>query len=159
MKHRIKKIIKRTKSNVYVLHWVLEFSTEWATECSKTVVTLANHKRIRQSTEPIKTRSKHVSSAKREKISASKSRLILTWLLIVARSGASFLANRIAQVCKTNYFSILKCFFLSLQAGLDLLSVGHMLADVVAIIGKLSHEQNAFSVGRRALFSLLCNLN
>ena len=50
-------------------------------------------------------------------------------------------------------------FFLSLQAGLDLLSVGHMLADVVAIIGKLSHEQNAFSVGRRALFSLLCNLN
>ena len=26
--------------------------------------------------------------------------------------------------------------FLSLQAGLDLLSVGHMLADVVAIIGK-----------------------
>lgn len=34
-------------------------------------------------------------------------------------------------------------FFLSLQAGLDLLSVGHMLADVVAIIGKLSHQQNA----------------
>lgn len=26
---------------------------------------------------------------------------------------------------------------------MDLLSVGHMLADVVAIIGKLSHQQNA----------------
>ena len=46
------------------------------------------------------------------------------------------------------------CFFLSLQAGLDLLSVGHMLADVVAIIGKFPHQQNAVSVGRRALVSL-----
>ena len=47
------------------------------------------------------------------------------------------------------------CFFLiSLQAGLDLLSVGHMLADVVAIIGKLSHQQNA-----AAAFSRASNLN
>jgi len=35
--------------------------------------------------------------------------------------------------------------FLSLQAGLDLLSVGHMLADVVAIIGKFLHQQNTIS--------------
>ncbi|XP_020602447.1 NADH dehydrogenase [ubiquinone] iron-sulfur protein 2, mitochondrial-like [Orbicella faveolata] len=30
-------------------------------------------------------------------------------------------------------------------AGLDLLSVGHMLADVVAIIGKFLHQQNTIS--------------
>ena len=39
--------------------------------------------------------------------------------------------------------------FLSFQAGLDLLSVGHMLADVVAIIGKLSHQQNAIAIFSR----------
>jgi len=39
--------------------------------------------------------------------------------------------------------------FLSFQAGLDLLSVGHMLADVVAIIGKLSHQQNAIGIFSR----------
>ena len=35
---------------------------------------------------------------------------------------------------------------LSLQAGLDLLSVGHMLADVVAIIGKLLPQQNIIAL-------------
>ena len=46
--------------------------------------------------------------------------------------------------------------FLSFQAGLDLLSVGHMLADVVAIIGKLSQQQNAVAIfsRKKSLISL-----
>ena len=50
--------------------------------------------------------------------------------------------------------------FLSFQAGLDLLSVGHMLADVVAIIGKLSHQQNAIAIfsRKKSLISLSLSL-
>jgi len=51
--------------------------------------------------------------------------------------------------------------FLSLQAGLDLLSVGHMLADVVAIIGKFCCHQNAIAVysRKKSIISLSRNLD
>lgn len=74
-----------------------------------------------------------------------------------------------SYICKTNYFSAVNWellyngpfVFLSFQAGLDLLSVGHMLADVVAIIGKLSHQQNAIAIfsKKESLISLSCSLN
>ena len=53
------------------------------------VITLANHKGHRQSSEPIKTRS-YVADAKRGKMSARESRLVLPLLLIGRKRGASF---------------------------------------------------------------------
>ena len=65
---------------------------KWPIECRKTkikVITLANHRGHKQSSEPIKSRS-NVADAKRGKMSASESRLSTLQFLIGWESGASF---------------------------------------------------------------------
>ena len=66
---------------------------EWFSfECRKTktkVITLTNHSSHKQSSEPIRARSKYVSPVPR-KTRASKSRLVLVLLLIGRGSGARF---------------------------------------------------------------------
>ena len=64
-------------------------------ECRKNktkVITLANRNRCKQHNEPIRIRSKYQVStgAKRGKTSAAKTRLVLVWIPIGLKSGASF---------------------------------------------------------------------
>ncbi len=70
---------------------------QFSIECRKTktkVITPANHKGHRQSSEPIKTTKQiHVADVKRGKTCASESRLVLVLRLIGWESGVFFLAN------------------------------------------------------------------
>ena len=68
------------------------------------VITLANHNRCKECSEPIRIRSKYVlpAHAKREKTHASKSRLLLVLPLIGWESGASFL-NQSQRVVTQNH--------------------------------------------------------
>ena len=76
-----------------------QLTLEWfSIECRKTktkVVKLANKKRHRQSSEPIKTRSNYMNLTKSEGkcVRASESRLVLVSLLIGRNCGANFLSQ------------------------------------------------------------------
>ena len=71
------KNITKQNDHVTMRQCIKQFSTK-CLKIKTTVITLENHKRRRQSNEPIRTRSKiHVADAKRGKMYASKSRLVL----------------------------------------------------------------------------------